>query len=148
MPTTESAFANITTTVPVSKDAVQGLLVGVFEYGYSSWLRKIIRHNFAPGLTYQDFQEDGKMQGEDYFHPSQIIPVTDGCSSIWLVDDPDSDTEGAKQVVVDPDTLRKALQVMAEKYPRHFHDLMEENDDAGTADAFGQCVAYGEIIFC
>jgi hypothetical protein len=31
--------------------------------------------------------------------------------------------------------------------PRHFADVLNENDDAGTGDVFLQCCLFGEIIF-
>ncbi len=39
------------------------------------------------------------------------------------------------------------LQVMAEKYPRHFGNLMGDAWDAETADVFIQCCIFGEIIY-
>jgi len=36
---------------------------------------------------------------------------------------------------------------MAEKYPRHFHNFLEENDDAETGDVFIQCCLFGEIVY-
>ncbi len=43
--------------------------------------------------------------------------------------------------------LKKGLEVMAEKYPRHFARWMEENEDAETGDVFIQCALFGEIVF-
>jgi len=43
--------------------------------------------------------------------------------------------------------IRKGLRVMAEKYPRHFHNFLEENDDAETGDVFIQCCLFGEIVY-
>lgn len=39
------------------------------------------------------------------------------------------------------------LQLMAEKYPDHFKDLMQENDDAITGDVFLQCIALKEVVY-
>lgn len=36
---------------------------------------------------------------------------------------------------------------MAEKDPRHFGDLVSENDDADTHDVFIQHVLFGEVIY-
>jgi hypothetical protein len=36
---------------------------------------------------------------------------------------------------------------MAADYPRHFADLVNENDDADTGDAFVQCCVFGEVIY-
>jgi len=44
-------------------------------------------------------------------------------------------------------TLAWGLGVMAEKYPRHFGNLIHENDDAETHDVLLQCALFGETIF-
>lgn len=36
---------------------------------------------------------------------------------------------------------------MAEKSPRHFADLLSEDDDATTHDVFIQHVLFGEVIY-
>lgn len=45
------------------------------------------------------------------------------------------------------ESIEKGLQVMADKYPRHFNDIITENDDAETADVFVQCAVLGEVVF-
>ena len=83
----------------------------------------------------------------DYFHPHQIIPVTDGCNLILHVENPENEFSPIK-FIMGPDQIKKGIEIMAEKYPGHFNDWMEENDDAVTSDVFGQCIVYGEEIFC
>ncbi len=39
------------------------------------------------------------------------------------------------------------LQILADKYPSHFGDLVNDNADADTADAFMQCALLGDIIY-
>ena len=143
----KGVFAPITTITNVTIEQVVGLLVGLMENGCSSWWRGVDHHIFPAGLCYDDFKKGGKMQGEEYFHPFQLIPVTGGCSSVWMIEDPESDEEDTKEFVVGIQQLRKGLEVMAVKYPRHFRDLVDENDDANTADIFGQCIVYGEEVF-
>lgn len=46
-----------------------------------------------------------------------------------------------------PKTLKKGLQVMANKFPSHFADLLAENDDACTGDVFLQCCVFGDTIY-
>ena len=46
-----------------------------------------------------------------------------------------------------PTALKKGLQVMADKYPSHFADLLAENDDACTGDVFLQCCVFGDAIY-
>lgn len=41
----------------------------------------------------------------------------------------------------------KGLKLMAEKSPRHFGDLLAQNDDAETADVLVQYAALGEVVY-
>ena len=48
---------------------------------------------------------------------------------------------------LDLDAMRHGLHLMSVKYPNHFADVMDENDDADTGDVFLQLSLYGEIVF-
>lgn len=43
--------------------------------------------------------------------------------------------------------IRKGLEIMRDNYPRHFADLVEENDDLITGDVWLQCAVFGEVIY-
>jgi hypothetical protein len=43
--------------------------------------------------------------------------------------------------------IRQGLQVMAEKYPHHFSNVVENNADAETGDVLIQCALFGDIIY-
>jgi hypothetical protein len=45
------------------------------------------------------------------------------------------------------DSMCKAMQKMAQDYPHHFDDLIQQNDDAHTADAFLQLSLFGDVIY-
>lgn len=49
---------------------------------------------------------------------------------------------------LDEEAVLRGLAVMAQKYPRHFSDFRNENDDALTADVFLQCALFGEVKYC
>lgn len=44
-------------------------------------------------------------------------------------------------------TIEAALQDMANRYPWHFKNLVDENDDAETADVLLQLAALKEIVY-
>lgn len=143
--TTPSPFSVIVKR-EIPRKRVQDLLVGLFENNYSPWLLAIQGRNFAPGLTLRDFKKGGKMTDpEDYYTSSQIIPVTEGCGLVLRVDNPNG--ESSILFTLDIAAIQKGLQIMADQYPRHFQDILDENDDANTSDIFGQCICYGEEIF-
>lgn len=43
--------------------------------------------------------------------------------------------------------IEKGLETMRDKYPRHWADLVEENDDLITGDVFLQCAVFGELVY-
>ncbi len=43
--------------------------------------------------------------------------------------------------------IKKGLKVMAEKYPKHFASILQEDTDADTADVLLQCSLLGEIVY-
>lgn len=43
--------------------------------------------------------------------------------------------------------VQKGLELMRDKYPRHYADLMEEEDDAITGDVWLQLAVFGELIY-
>jgi hypothetical protein len=47
---------------------------------------------------------------------------------------------------LDLESIAAGLEVLANHYPRHFADLINENADHLTADALAQCCLFGEII--
>lgn len=55
--------------------------------------------------------------------------------------------ETAKKTVVTSKDIQKGLELMAQKYPRHFHDFLQENEDAETADVFLQLCVFQDLIY-
>ncbi len=45
------------------------------------------------------------------------------------------------------DKLKAGLQVLAEKYPHHFKDIIQESGDATTGDVLVQCALFGDIVY-
>lgn len=57
-------------------------------------------------------------------------------------------TEPASDVFrLDLTSIRRGLDDLATKYPRHFADLVNENTDAITANVLLQCCLFGELIY-
>lgn len=43
--------------------------------------------------------------------------------------------------------LRQGLQLLADKWPHHMADVLEENADAITGDVIIQCALFNDIIY-
>ena len=72
-------------------------------------------------------------------------------SSIKVYDresvDPDLLTDGDLLGVLSMESIKKALRLMNEDYPRHYKDMVEEQGDAITGDIFFQLCVMGEVVF-
>lgn len=129
----------VTINVEVPTQRIQDMLVSVFEQQNTY---RPVKYNYGEGISAKDFKEGGRFQNPNsYYHPSEIIPVTEGCSVEVL------EVEDDVKHIVDLAKLEKGMQVMAEKYPTSFYDIMEENDDATTASLFMDCVIHGKEVY-
>ena len=48
---------------------------------------------------------------------------------------------------ITPLTIERGVQVMQDKYPRHFADMVRENDDATTSDVLLQCILFEDVVY-
>lgn len=130
---------NVVATVAVSKSKVQNLLVSAFEGG-CDWITKLksVRpetHNPA------DFEEGGIHYDAD-FHDNLVYlyPFIEGYG-LEIKADFDERT-----FLLNTTSIQKGLELMAQNEPRHFKDVIEDNDDATTAEVFLQLAMMGEVV--
>lgn len=69
-------------------------------------------------------------------------PLNEGGSIGIVSTEPSSDV-----FRLDLRSIRRGLEDLATKYPRHFADLVNENTDAITANVLLQCCLFGELIY-
>ena len=124
---------NITVKQSVPIARVGDLLCSAWEGGSTYWCRVESKHQ-PEVITF------GTMDGKPYAHE---IALNEG-GSVTLRDIED-DKIIAKRLTLS--AVVDGLQVMAEKYPKHFADFLSENDDATTGDVFLQCCIFGEVIY-
>jgi hypothetical protein len=118
---------NVTLTQTVDEQRLKDLLCNAIEGGSNYWCASMDRMG---GVT--------RKQAEY----RQDVPFVSGG---WL-EVVDGEDEGKKHRL-DRAAIEKGLQVFAEKYPKHFADMMAENDDATTGDVFLQCCIFGDAIY-
>lgn len=116
---------NVTVMTKVDEQRIRDLLCNAIEGGSNYWCASMDRMG---GIT--------KAQAEY----RQDVPFVEGG---WLevVD------EEGKAHRLDRAAIDKGMTIFAEKYPRHFADMMNENDDATTGDVFLQCCIFGEAVY-
>jgi hypothetical protein len=121
-------------TMTIEPQRVCDMFVGAFEGGSNYWLGRGLVQLVKPDQAAVANPEGVVWWGRTalYEQPFEI--------SIYVVDDEETK-------VIDNASVENALRVMAEKYPRHFADLVNENDDADTSDVFLQCCLFGELVY-
>jgi hypothetical protein len=111
----------IQTTVEVTSAQIANAMIGAVEQGSSAYWCDLF---------------DVKVGG-DYREPS----FWDGEFEIEVTvnDEP--------PVTITPADLNVGLQIMATQYPRHFSDLIGDNDDGYTHDAMFQCAVLKDVVY-
>jgi hypothetical protein len=134
--TNKSTSFKVTTEVEITPTRVADLLCCAFEGGSNYWYR--IKLKKAPAefaFRYMPDLSDRPTSYTDY-------PLNRG--GYLIVGDSEGDMEDG---LLDLGTIRYGLDTMAHKYPRHFQDLLNDNEDATTGDVFLQCCLWGEVVF-
>jgi hypothetical protein len=135
----------IKTTIQVDRQRLSNLLCCAFEGGSNHWYR---------------IEEYNAPKDENLFHSmgmcetfrSLDYPLSEGgsllVSDFQIAEDvKESALPDGKPVLLNLDRLCKGLSVMIEKYPRHYADFKDENEDAYTGDVFLQCCIFGEVVY-
>lgn len=126
----------VTTTMDIPLKRVADMLCCAFEGGSNYWCHiKVKKAPESFDFRYMPDLSDKPCSYTDY-------PTNRG--GYLIVGDVEEQQEDG---LLDLGTIRHGLQVMADKYPRHFQDLLNENDDATTGDVFLQCCLWGEVVF-
>lgn len=129
----------ISTEVTVPLERITNSLIGALEGGSTYWLREI------------EYVE-GSATGTDYERPHYADEHfwNDGGRAKLTYDNPEqSEEDDGDQVSkeVGMAEFKVGLATMAAKCPRHFGDLVAENDDTITHDVFIQCVLFGDVVY-
>jgi len=120
----------ITTQVEITDDMFKDLLCTAFEGGSNYWIESV---------TCPD--KDKRNPKAEYWHE---CPVYGDVLEVHTQEDAPDDK---RHVTLDRAAIEKGMTIFAEKYPKCFQDLLNENADAGTADTFLQCCIFGEAIY-
>lgn len=134
----------VTTETEVSWEAVANAWIGAIEGGYSPWLVGV-----AHGADDNSVLLANAAKGKGTVWYADPEYWANGGALIADHDDPDTgdDGDGSAQTLVTRKMISEGLQHMAEKSPGHFGDMVSENDDAYTHDAFVQYVILKDIVY-
>ena len=109
------------------------ILNACFEGGSNYWIDGAVKILHLPFKKAEEKEEEG-------LYASQIA-VMDG-GKIEIVEDEDK----TKHTLRLPD-FNKGIELCAQRYPKTFSRLREEQYDAGDADVVLQLAIFGELIY-
>jgi len=139
-------------TIPFTRGRIADLICSGMEggsYGVASWGQIDSYVDPPEGKpTPEKLAEvfEGGSGWTDKLYKHNQYPLIDGAAVILSVRD-SADEEEGKLLRFDIEAVKRGLQLMADKYPKHFADFMNENDDAITGDVFVQCCVLGDVVY-
>lgn len=141
---TQITFKSVQITHNITLETTRNLLVSALEGGINYW-GCLQECKFPPNTTREDFEEGGSRAVTDtlghVWHPAYVLPtIKDGGIVIC-------DKEDDNHHTLTREKLLNGFDIMAQKYPKQFNDIVIENDDAETADTLIQCALFGETIY-
>jgi len=122
----------VNATFKISRQQVVGALWRAFG-SQITWFR-VVEVIEPPTLRFRSI-EHLALRMVDY-------PLNEGGSICIVSTEPSSDV-----FRLDLKSIRRGLEDLATKYPRHFADLVNESTDAITSDVLLQCCLFGEHIY-
>jgi len=142
------ASNTVSVTVPfeVKIKRLGDLLCCALEGGSNYWYR-IEKFVIPDKFENYCFEEDDKSKQPEIFRHIDYPTNPGGAIIVSDFHGNDDDEEGMTETKVDLEQLQKGLMIMAQKYPKHFSDFMNENEDADTGDVFLQCCVLGELVY-
>ena len=126
----------VTTQIDITRERIGDLLSCAFEGGSNYWA--VVKEKQKPEAM--PFRWMANVLSDPTYYAD--YPLNRG--GFLMVGDIEGDMPDG---LLDLGTIRHGLQVMADKYPRHFSTFLNENEDADTGDVFLQCCLWGEVIF-
>ena len=130
--------STVTLSISLTVEHISDVLCSALEGGSNYW------YNIEEYITPPTWEFSSEPKRDNGFHWAQDYPLNPG--GALMMSDKDDYGQGTVNRL-DLVTIHKGLTVLAEKYPHHVADILMENADAGTGDAFLQCCLFGEIVY-
>ncbi len=129
--------------VNVPDDAIVGALISGVESGIYYWVKvPSVEFLGLPGVIPTGSSWVKVIEGDDI--SSYFGPLQDGHMILIEVEE---STGKEKKHQIGKKEIAKALQLMAEKWPQHFKDVVKESGDAVTGDVLIQLACFGDIKY-
>jgi hypothetical protein len=126
-----------TVKTTIKSETIADMVVSAFEGGITYWAGKA-----RPVVPCEDCvtYEDGCPW---YAKPS----LYENDFKIRIVQHEEHTTGSGTDVFMTPESVQRGIDLMAEKYPSFFSDMVSGEGDATTGDVFVQLCVFGDIIY-
>ena len=114
-----------------AEQIIEDTLVSALEGGSNYWAVVIDMKNKKP-------------QREKPYLPTYITTPLSKDGVLILRD---NEEDEGKVLELTREKIMQGIKVMAEKYPKHFGDMIAENGDAITGDVLLQCALFREVKY-
>ena len=125
MTTKTDKFCSVCVEHRFTRQDVKDVLICAFEGGSNYWIDNVSRVLFVEGESIYDAA----------FNHGLVIELADDEHKGW-------------KVILNSDSMRRGLQLLFDRYPRHREDILTDNADADTADCWLQCCLFSDIRYC
>lgn len=119
-----------------SDERREDMLVGALEGGSNYWYSI----NLANIKIIQKYLKEGEV-------PILSIAMWQAIKAGETIEIHDTENPNEKLGDINMDSIRKGEAKMLEEQPRHFENILSENDDAETSDVWFQYCVLGEIAY-
>ena len=123
--------------IEVSNQRISDTLCNAFEGGSNYWYR--IEQFVKPTNFNNTPADETKFRHLSY-------PLNEG-GALFISDANEAGEADKRTECLDMKSIQKGLQLMAKEHPRHFSDMVNDNDDATTGDVLLQLCLFGEVIY-
>lgn len=125
----------------ISKQDISNLLCSAMEGGSNYWYM-IEEYLEPPEIDFDSFKDDYVMAGPKVYKHLHY-PLSEGGGILFEIEE--GVTYRTKKL--DLTSIKDGLEIMWQKYPKHFTDFLTDSGDAITGDVFLQCCLFGELVY-
>jgi hypothetical protein len=127
-------------------DRVSDLIVGGLECGsYATFGVDTAKYVKPADEKLYWMSEEDKQEGKPFRHVQ--YPLSEGGAATLYCRYDEEEGEEDRRFTLDLTAVKRGLGRLFVQYPRLYADVLQENDDALTADAFLQCCLLGDVVY-
>jgi hypothetical protein len=138
----------VRTTTNIAPDRIADVITAGVEGGISYWATDFLLTKEPSEMTLADGETKGSYappEGDPWYCDPKLYAADDFIIAVNETEP--SDGKGTMKHIIMRKDIEQALQIMADKYPWHFANIVGENDDSETGDVLIQLAVFKEIVY-